>query len=540
MKNIPILVLFLLCTATAKAQLTAQKFITGSGVQSEGCWDAFVMDFNTDPPTITPKQGPVMLHSGCRTHTTISDRNGNIQFFFDNNDLYDKNFNILKGGQSLLPFANNLQPCSKSIEQMCIALPVPGFVDEKYYLFYNDAVEGYTGSTDKMMYGIIDMNRENGLGEMILRDSLLLEDKENRIGGLTAVRHGNGKDWWLMSYSARKSYRKIRYLVTSKGIEGPMIQEIYNPQITDLSSYYGATARNYGFSPDGSKLAQVPATAIPYFVQGVECYDFDRCTGELSNLQFYLPDSVRWGNTVWSPNSRFIYMVYYRNIGSLGLPLVIDSAKADIVLQIDTWNPNSQTNTYRVFEAPKLRNPPPHPNPDCPGTPSPTVLSSGILGLNGKVYINSEQSFFSTIHQPDSLGAACQFKYGDLPVNYMYRSMPAYINYQLYDKSDSPCDTSGVNGYTSVLDLQLNQSIAILNPNPSSGIVDLNYCLHIGQRQGLFKLYDLTGRELFLESLLLPKAWKIFDLSHLPTGLYYWSLTDAGGIVGGGKLVKVE
>jgi PKD domain/Secretion system C-terminal sorting domain len=81
---------------------------------------------------------------------------------------------------------------------------------------------------------------------------------------------------------------------------------------------------------------------------------------------------------------------------------------------------------------------------------------------------------------------------------------------------------------------------AELFPNPTSGPLQLKYRLNAGRYDGVLRMYDLTGREVLTRGLRVHETSYLFDISHLPTGLYFWSLGDGTGSIGSGKVVKAE
>ncbi|MBL0341590.1 MAG: hypothetical protein IPP71_11995 [Bacteroidetes bacterium] len=60
----------------------------------------------------------------------------------------------------------------------------------KYYLFSAGVTSGPGFS-----YSIVDMNQNGGLGEVVQKNVLL--QSFNVVDGLSAVKHGNGRDWWV-------------------------------------------------------------------------------------------------------------------------------------------------------------------------------------------------------------------------------------------------------------------------------------------------------------------------------------------------------
>ncbi len=161
-----ILIVLLCQNVLLHSQHTAQKHMMGHGWATEGCYDGFVMDFSGKDIVISDKPGPRFPNLNCRAHSTICNRYGDLQFSFECSQLLDKNFNPMKGAEQLFSSNSTWTGGNYIQEQGFLAIPIPGFVDEKYYVFYENNLSGYPGS-EILKYGIVDMRLENGLGEMI-------------------------------------------------------------------------------------------------------------------------------------------------------------------------------------------------------------------------------------------------------------------------------------------------------------------------------------------------------------------------------------
>ena len=67
---------------------------------------------------------------------------------------------------------------------------------------------------------------------------------------MTAIKHSNGEDWWLVNGSYN-SDEFFTFLITSDSIEGPFFQNIGLPD-----SETGEASGQVVFSPDGTKFAR--------------------------------------------------------------------------------------------------------------------------------------------------------------------------------------------------------------------------------------------------------------------------------------------
>jgi Secretion system C-terminal sorting domain len=70
-------------------------------------------------------------------------------------------------------------------------------------------------------------------------------------------------------------------------------------------------------------------------------------------------------------------------------------------------------------------------------------------------------------------------------------------------------------------------------PNPASNI--LHIALHAALRDPVLRLYDMTGRPVYQEDILL--GINDIEVSNLPSGLYIWEVSGNGERVKTGKVV---
>ncbi len=323
------------------------------------------------------------------------------------------------GGENLLTdnfFCNDLATGGDlRIDGGAFALPIRG---NKYiFLGLNHLYPPPSGqcSTHQLYYNLIDMNKKDGLGEITQRKQILLEGGCYQVA--SATRHANGRDWWII-LPDNKNHRFFRWFCTDQGvITGPKIQEIENKTIDGLWFCGWIT-----FSPDGQKYL------INNCRKGVMMYDFDRCTGLLSNPNI-LPRTVNnsnWWNygAAVSSNNRFLYTT---NNGSKELEQY--DLQADDVIKSKEIVGN-----FDFFV-------------DSLGYP--TLYGFIQNGSDGKVYIWAGDTYYMhVIDQPNKKGVSCKLK--DRAIQLPARTFGAnmyYPNYRLGPLDGSPCDTLGLDNH---------------------------------------------------------------------------------------------
>ena len=91
------------------------------------------------------------------------------------------------------------------------------------------------------------------------------------------------------------------------------------------------------------------------------------------------------------------------------------------------------------------------------------------------------------------------------------------------------CFSEGINEITK------NTSLT-LYPNPTSGTFTLSYNSQLSLLHSQFKIYDITGRKVYTQSITNPNQSTI-DVSGLSNGIYYWEMIGADKETFRGKFV---
>ncbi len=171
------------------------------------------------------------------------------------------------------------------------------------------------------------------------------------------------------------------------------------------------------FSPDGTKFVELSMFSIE---EGnfLNIYDFDRCTGLLSNhKQITYLDNASSGGVAISPNSRFLYVSSFVNIYQYDLWAEDIEASKDTVA---TWD---------GFIIPPV---------------FATTFFLAQLAPDGKIYIsaNNGVQYLHVINSPNLPGELCDVcQHCVLLPTYNAFSMPNFPNYRLNALESSPCDT---------------------------------------------------------------------------------------------------
>ncbi|MBK7390312.1 MAG: hypothetical protein IPI23_14930 [Bacteroidetes bacterium] len=215
---------------------------------------------------------------------------------------------------------------------------------------------------------MVDLSLDNGLGAIVPNEKgVILITDTLFTGKMTACRHGNGRDWWVLTHKYDSDIF-YRLLITPDTIMVDSLQ-IGSHVLWD----FGGQAI---FSPDGNKYALITQNLL------VDIFDFDRCTGSLSNhVTTLIPDSVNgnFGASI-SNNNRFLYVGSFYKIWQFDL---FASDIPNSIIQVAQW--------------------------DTVSSPFPTLFFLHQLAPDGKIYLSTWNGcdVLHVIESPDSLGLAC-------------------------------------------------------------------------------------------------------------------------------------
>ncbi len=416
------------------------------------------------------------------TNGEICDKNGNLLFYTNGVRIANSQDNVMQNGNGLNPayYTNQTYHDSLglSISQANLIIPFPDDTS-KFYLFH-ETIDDYGNSncTFYLYYSIIDMTMDSGLGAVVQKNVVLLDDSLVD-GRLAACKHANGRDWWLICHHFN-SIKYYKYLITPGGIQGPFTQ--------DVGSVHGIYIGQCVFSPDGSKLA--------YYEVGrnLDIFNFDRCTGDISLIDStFINDGALGGGIAFSPNSKILYA------SSMNSVYQFDMNSADILasrITVATWD-----GYYS-------------PNP-----PFAANFFLSELAPDGKIYINCGNSTMDihVINNPDSLGLACSVCQHciHLPAFNAF-TIPNHPNYFLGADSGSICDSLVS---ISTLQVAVGSSFKIY-PNPIINIHEITITYPSLGNKSFVVINNTEGKEVTRCELPQWSSIQHLTLPKLSTGVY--------------------
>jgi hypothetical protein len=471
--------------------------------------EGVIGDFNNTPPTFDHQILQINIGSSS---ASISDEEGNLLFYTNGCVIFNASHTLMENGEGINPGeVHNLQ-CNgingyTAGHQSSLILPHP--TDSYFYYLLHKRLRyvytpEFTGITDTLFYTLIDMSLHEGLGAVVEKNRPLISQNMT-YGQLTAVKHANGIDYWIITGGDQSNTYYI-ILLTDAGFDGPFEQSIgYN------SSFHGSRGGQANFSPDGKLY-------VRYSVQdGIFLFDFDRENGELTNFR-HIPveDEFISGGVAVSPNSKLLYATTAQYLYQYDLTA---ENIAESRITIDTF--------------------------DGYQSPFPTTFNYAQLGPDCKIYINSlaTVNVLHVIHNPDQPGVACNFEQHavQLPFNHL-RTLPHFPNYRLGplvegEEPAPPCEL--ITGVEEVDGLDPVAEITIY-PNPAADYILIEPVSTLENTEAEIYIYNSFGYE--VRRIQMPEGGRqvFLDTADLPSGVYTCRLRVNKAFAGAKKFIIIK
>jgi Secretion system C-terminal sorting domain len=496
-----------------------RNWIVSNKRVKSGEWKSVKLTFISD--TILADSIKLPYASSTAPNGCISNKNGVFQYSSNgcivaSKDSGVKIYNSDSLGYPGIQWEFSCASGELWMHQGIMSIPFPE--KEDLYLMFHFRYSMYTGDTPSFrLFTLIDMVANNGAGKVLIKNQEMIEGAyEDQI---TAVRHGNGRDWWIVTTKLDSDHTTV-YLLTDKGVSAPIDRYM---GLTWHSLNGKSVIGRCAFSPNGRWFCRVGYGNNP------QLFHFDRCTGE-----FYCPTEIHvkkaiettfrqeWdphplnktvGSMSFSPNSQYFYVDNNFQLFQYDLSAPIIEDSWDLVGEYDG-------------------------NKD----PFPNTLYQLQIAPNGKIYMSASNGMPSlhTIHFPNKKGKACGFKNHDFPLFFSNGfCLPNMPNYHLYDFEDSPCDTLGIDAPTdSLKNVYLKSGDLLISPNPASEKTFIS--VEKACSAGNVIVYSVEGRKLAEINGIIEGNRYELDLSSFAQGVYFVSLYNNCDVKVTKKLVIIR
>lgn len=495
MKHSAIIIISLLFSNLVSAQLSDRLWLGGynefPGNPGNG---QFQLWFSETGPIVSQQTLAFNFESTVAAATSPG---GEILFYSNGCEIANRLHQVMPNGSGLNPGELSDQICPWKgylVPQGAMVLPMPGDSSQFYLIHMGAAYEPQRKlKLGPLYYSVVDMTLDNGRGDVVSKNIVVLNGD---LTSFTAIRHGNGRDWWLLAPEFNNVIWHI-FLISPQGIQE------FPTQMPAMGGYRCDHHGQIAVSLDGSRMAIWGDCKMTLF-------DFNRCDGEIGP-SFEMAIPAHWfagGGVAFSPSGKYLYATDHNVL-----------LRADLEAsfpKLDTMRFSYGFGNYTV-----------------PGN----TFHNLINGPNGIIYGNipSRASYFHALKNPDGTGIDdINFvpQAVPLPVTNV-RTLPHFPNFRLFDLEGSHCDTLGIDGpIVSTLTPSCSTAI-LLSPNPTSDHCQIRFS---PAANGFITILNLQGRVILNGTLENTRVYD-FDTKSLPSGLYIVRVSDASNFVLTGKLV---
>jgi hypothetical protein len=483
MKVLLIILLFLLGSQIF-AQREAYSWIYGfcDSTQNDcsGWNGTAVIRFNDD--SIASIDRVNFPSSFSRFTTSISDSNGRFLMAFNKKYLMDSSGTILSEFDTT--DINSLF----GGRQSSLFFKLKG--NEEYFYLLNELMEFINPPTNQPLMNsrstalTITKIQVNSLGFNIISTDTILRNDTLLVGSIHACRHANGRDWWIF----KSTYSQKEYL---KGLLTPhgLYFEIYEGP---GPNYFQNSGRNQ-FSSDGTKFFHYLTTSY----RKMHIYDFDRCSGELSNFR-----EIDFSQFITYPPYDFTPFVLSPDASKIYIGRTNPEQTNYQTIQVDVESGQMTVVADSVF-VPML-------------TPNNKWIVSGYQDV---FFTNIED--LSVIKSPNNYAPSVNRTILDnaLFVDGSIIEQPEWANHLLGPIDGTICDSLGLNNETAIIETK--QFSFNIYPNPGQNELNFKTDLPLP----IYAIIrDNQGKVVF-ENNYITQTFSITNgLSKLKSGLYFVEL----------------
>ena len=432
---------------------------------------------------------------------------GQLLLYSNGEQVWGRDHRVMPNGSALLG--------SSYVTQGALVVPMPDD-PARYYLFTLKAwgvalnppqpVASYAG---RLAYSVVDLRQNNGLGDVVAQS-------KNRVVAtglnekLTAVRHANGRDYWVLCHEWQSNVFLVAS-VNAAGI-GPFNRYAVGPAqpVDTMSSSFQDQAKGVlRASPDGRKLAYGVLTgAVSGALPAFGLYDFDPTTGAVSNFvnlgtlrDAYGPCFSPDNSKLYVPNfGRTTDRRHYNIISQYDLlagdAAAIAASGQSIILGNPATNINSLSGDNVLYQ---MQN----------GPDGRVYGASGYRSNGPDEQSGDDRNVFFVINRPNARGFACDVQYRrfDFGGRYGNPGLPNFMQHYF-------------NGLVPSLDAFTCDPLhAEVFPNPTADVFHVRLpgtCL----QPYTLTLYDILGRKIFTQKVASAASEVPISVAALASGLY--------------------
>lgn len=472
------------------------NLVPGDDIIRRGTW----FDFNDDTLRMiavdTFHQDQPLKYVTIFNVSQICNKEGKLVAYFNGQELWDRYGNKILLEQYYSEDEKSY-PSRYDINGS-IMLPFPGR-DSTYVLVSTDDhrydhISGVTLAED--FSAVIFRERYDGQLAVLDEIPTLHKAKYCFDGAITANRHANGRDWWLVAPERRAKTFHF-FLLDPDGMRYHHSQLI---SVNILDGKYCPV-----FSPDGQWYTRTDIVNTGQqwrSIDKIQLFHFDRCAGlfsEPSEIEFPVGDTVGVSQVLFDAKSQYYYIM-----------------RAKEIYQGNIQNEFTLENLIKLGSV----------NFNLPDANRWSVLGSGFLAPDRKIYSFDGNNNFrsSVIHHPSEEGLACDFEYAGLvKPSCTGMSLGNMPDFNLGPLDGSPCDTLDLDNPASLTGDIVKDNVPLLYPNPAGEKLYGRWEEVWADRA--MSVYDFAGKKVWQGKAEILRSG--LDIGHLSTGVYFVAIQGA-------------
>ncbi len=503
--NIKVVFLFVLLVSTSAIAQDKRDYqwfmgkdqLVGPGIR------AFKFDFNNRP--FAPELRGMGLNF-AQNNVSICDKDGELLLYSNGCAIANREHEVMMNGDDINAgeffddfWANGSCLGGYPGRQDMLILQDPAD-EEGYYVFHKRLDKRSDGKfrSLSLSYSYVDLALDDGLGAVTEKNVDFYTIEEFLWSYLTAINHSNGEDWWLINPGLDSEF--YVFSIDNEGLNLSSIQDAFH-DFDQINASAGGEAK---FSPDGTRYAYFNHT------DGLLLYDFDRETGELSDVRkidIPLVGEAGFATCEWSSNSEFLYL-----------------ATSDSLWQVEVAFEDLEDGKEFIAAHNGVND------------PFSTQFFTSTLGPDCRIYIRPGSSSYSfhVIHKPNKKGVACDLvQQGiSLPEVSAVGNFPNFPRFRVDE--EEKCDPSILTVLGEAVYWRRDLK---MYPNPATALITIE--ISDDTRGDLFVL-DMEGQMVFHQQGF---SGDKLDISFLSAGVYsleYVPDDNTARVIYTERLIKVD
>ena len=439
----------------------------------------------------------------------FSDENGNLQIYTNGMQIRDTTGNLIENGDSInfgQYWIENYPSMvagdyALQFPRTVILLSLPDY-DSLIYMIHEQPGDN-TNNYDSRVKLTKIKRKADGSFKAIEKNKIITPTPPAFLN-LAACKHGNGRDWWIF-FTENNTNCICKFLLADDSLIDYGKQCIGDT----IANKCGIKST---FSMQGSKYASAGSVK-----SGTNIFDFDRCSGLLSNPK-YIPPILIYDSVFGNPHhiSTLPWSIDFSPDANL-LYIVTDFK----VIQYDLNSPQFPNDGDTVGSTDNVID-------TAVGGIFPFSFWSSMYGPDRVLYLSpgNNQRYLCTINNPNGKGALCDYRLKNVELPKLWSfTAPNVPNYRLGRLPGSACDTI----YNDIKPIYTQAPWLKVFPNPANDEVQFDYNWIEWDRISdcELRISDLSGRVVLSQSIPKYSTRQSFSVKTLAAGTYLVSLCNS-------------